>query len=111
MDQEKPSRNFLLPNGCKDLLDVIRQDESQDVAPASPPPEMEVGYETTVQQIELHGEITVKALAERLEVPSYRIIAQLIQWHVFMANDQRVLDEALAIRVAQAFGCQVNPEE
>ena len=61
------------------------------------------------KQLELRFPITVKALAEKMEVKAADLIKHLMQQKLFVSLTHQ-LEEGIAIRVAEAFHCDVLPQ-
>ena len=104
MDFEHFERGYLLPKGCKDLIDVIHLHGHPDATiflksapnPSQPAPPF-------------HGELvvpehtTVAELAQLLKQKPFKIIADLMQLGVFATANQSLGFEAVA-RIARAYG-------
>jgi translation initiation factor IF-2 len=79
------------------------------VAPPPPPPKPEPAVPVVPKRLELRFPITVKELAEKMEVKASDVIKHLMQQGVFASMTQQ-LNEATATKVAQAFHCDVLPQ-
>ena len=104
-EPEKP--RFLLPDGCKDLIDVLRR-QGQLTEPsalwgaalaqaAHPPPQ------NLPASVKLPERILVYHLAMQLGLEPYHIIGVLMEQGVF-ATMNHELDFAMACKVCAQFG-------
>lgn len=100
MENEFMKRGFLLPEGCKDLIDVwTLKGGSWQVLPSWPPPtaplvlgELIVGETTTVYE-----------LATLLNLKPFKIVADLLEIGVFASADDLVDFDTLS-RVVRKYG-------
>jgi hypothetical protein len=79
--EEKP--RFLLPDGCKDLIDALRlerEDNHEVAAETSVPLTFETKVPTAVW---IREPITVRDLATALAIPPHRVVAALMTLNVF----------------------------
>lgn len=94
-------RGYLLPEGCKDLIDVLKPKVQrgappmQPATPASLPP--------IVGEMTVAAQMTVSELATALAQKPFRIIADLMEIGVF-ANVKQELDFETISRVARKYG-------
>jgi hypothetical protein len=83
---EKP-RFLLLPDGCKDLIDVLRLQQQQadapvlayptvSFSPAEPPQELPAS-------VTLPDPVSVRALASALHLKPYEIVGSLTRFKIF----------------------------
>jgi translation initiation factor IF-2 len=81
-------------------------------APAPPvaerPPEVPAAP-TPVKRLELSFPVTVKDLADQMEVKAADVIKFLMQQKIFASMMQPV-NEAVAVKVAEAFHCEIAPQ-
>jgi hypothetical protein len=103
MTYDYSKRDYLLPEGCKDLIDVMKF-EAEKMAveqqePANPPvPLPALGGEIVVPK-----QATVAQLASILQRKPYQIIATLMQMGVF-ANVHQELDFDTLAKVIRNYG-------
>lgn len=96
-------RDYLLPPGCKDLIDVIKLEAARESKtsqrlgelPGVPPP--------VTGEILVAGSTTPKQLAELLGQKPFKIIADLMELGVFATVNQVVGFEAIS-KVARRYG-------
>jgi len=104
LDPDFTKRDYLLPAGCKDLIDVLnlnRQRKAGDgpVAAIVPlPTNATEGF-----TFEVNPTTTVKDLAEFLQVEPLGIIAILMEFGVF-ANINQVVDFDSAAKLLAKYG-------
>ena len=132
MNPEQYQRSYLLPPGCKDLIDVLRLEELQRTAPLPPEnvgdslisgaesfsqvwklkdkksPAKSVSAESFAQpgfflEVQLPASITVNYLASLLGRKPFQIIAQLMEFGIFVTAQQEVAFEAAA-KVLRKYG-------
>jgi hypothetical protein len=109
---EKP--RYLLPEGCKDLYDVIQQRKGRAELLAGLPfpkgagkidlSKLPAGFPATVQ---LPGSITVVKLAEAIHVPLLHLLIMLPQWGVDTALSQP-LDFSTAKALCFLYGVEAS---
>jgi hypothetical protein len=95
-------RDYLLPPGCKDLIDVLNLKDSRTEKPL---PWYEESPEPSPQgpMVELPASMLVKDLAQRLQMKPFKIIANLMEIGVF-ANVNQSLDFDTAARLLARYG-------
>jgi translation initiation factor IF-2 len=99
MDDDFMQRGYLLPEGCKDLVDAMRLQAEQNTQPLEP----------TTQPAQIAGElmvldsITVRDLAALLNLKPLQIIADLMGLGVF-ANVNQLLHFDAAAKVVHKHG-------
>jgi hypothetical protein len=103
MENEFMSRGYLLPEGCKDLIDVLKLNLSEQqplwqsaVVPLAPLPPLK-------GELAVKERMTVSELAEVLGQIRYRIVADLIEMGVF-ATLNHSLDFSVIARVVRKYG-------
>lgn len=105
-DCEKP--RYLLPEGCKDLNDVIRlreQGAGSETALKKNASESALPVCLTISDF-----VTVGALAYLLQVKPYRLICALIKFKTF-ARATSVISFATAAKVCAYYGVAVHKAE
>ena len=95
-------RDYLLPNGCKDLIDLLRLPE---------PNEKELPWRVPllIGEIVIPDPITTKELARVLHQKPFKIVADLMQIGVFATVDSALPLDAVA-KVARRYGYRVIRE-
>jgi hypothetical protein len=84
MENEFMKRGYLLPEGCKDLIDILKPKPSQ--APERPSPQGPAGsapLPTIIGEIHVPEGTTVTQLAALQKTKPYRIVADLMELGVF----------------------------
>lgn len=99
-DSEKP--RYLLPEGCKDLNDVIRWQQKPASVTAA---ESMLPVCVTISDF-----VTVGALAHLLQVKPYRLICALIKFKKF-ACATSIISFATAAKVCAYYGVAVHKAE
>jgi Translation initiation factor IF-2, N-terminal region len=99
MDFDYTKRGYLLPEGCKDLIDVLNlktgQEQKLPIALTPVPPV--IGELTVAEQM------TVREVADALKQKPYKIIADLMSLGVF-ANVQQLVPFEIIVRVLRQYG-------
>jgi hypothetical protein len=95
MNADYSKRDYLLPNGCKDLIDVITLQRLGTANALTPP-----GQPT---ELMVSNPISVGQLAALLGQEQTRILADLMQLGVFASVDQ-LLNFDTVCKVAQNYG-------
>jgi Translation initiation factor IF-2, N-terminal region len=101
-------RGYLLPPGCKDLIDVLDLQKRQNISAGklhSP-----VHLPTLPVQdftVELKASTTVNDLAEILHEKPFRVIAALMELGVF-ANISQIVDFDSAAKLLTKFGVRAT---
>ncbi len=108
-------RHYLLPKGCKDLIDVIRLEEAQKAyLPLRLPtlPSLHGATEPAPVKgiIFVSNATTVRQLAALLGQKPFKIIADAMQLGVF-ANVDQVLAFDSIVRIARAYGFEARKTE
>ena len=102
-------RSYLLPPGCKDLADALKKKSDAKAAKTIQPTytctvhKRQRHIAATGKTFELAASITVKELAELLDVKPFLIIVDLMQLGVFATVGQSIEFEA-ASKVLGLFG-------
>jgi hypothetical protein len=94
MKYDYDHRGYLLPEGCKDLIDVLKLPEGRKDQPELPP---------IVGELELPDPIELRELAALVNQKPFQLIADLMALGVF-ANLHQHLDFATAAKVARNYG-------
>src|SRR5215469_463814 len=100
MENEFMNRGYLLPDGCKDLNDVLKLKQKHAAAPFPYLPHMLASSDTTLKpwklppplppvtgEIVIPSQTTVKTLAALLGCKPHEIVAGLMQLGVFATPD------------------------
>ena len=120
MEHDYMQRGYLLPEGCKDLIDVLKRKPKREyyLLPKLPNQfaQLPIGYGTMIKprkqpdplppvkgEIIIPAQTTVSQLAALLSRKPFRIIADLIQMGVF-ANVWQLLGFEAISRVARKYG-------
>ena len=101
MDNEYLKRGYLLPEGCSDLIDVMKLKASAE--PAAQGISWSVSPLPIASEITVPEQMTVAELAAALNQKPFRIIGDLIQSGVFATLNQ-VLDFETIVKVFQKYG-------
>lgn len=100
MNYDYSKRGFLLPEGCKDLIDVLKlADQSKQQQPVLPPPLLP----PIIGQMEVPDQIAVRELAALVNQKPFQIIADLMGLGIF-ANVNQQLDFGTVSRVLRKYG-------
>ena len=120
MDYEFFKRGYLLPEGCKDLIDALRLKRKPErpypfiigelsflkpdfraatALPKPPPP--------IIGELKLPGKMTARELAEMLKQKPFKIVADLMQLGIFATASQQIPFGAI-IKVARLYGYTVK---
>jgi hypothetical protein len=94
MNHNDHERGWLLPEGCKDLMDVLRLREGGKEMPELPP---------VVGEIELPDRIELCELARLVNQKPFQLIVDLTALGVFAQLDQP-LDFSVAAKLARNYG-------
>jgi len=105
-------RDYLLPKGCKDLIDVIRLEEAQKAQiplrlPKLPSLPEELSAPPASGVIFVPNGITVRELAALLGQKTFKIIADAMQLGVFASANQ-VIDFNTISRIARSYGIEAR---
>ena len=96
-------RDYLLPPGCKDLIDVINLESAKRTEAHQHLGELRGVPPPITGDILVAGSTTVQQLAELLRQKPFKIIADLMELGVFAAVNQVVGFEAIS-KVARRYG-------
>ena len=91
-------RDYLLPNGCKDLIDLLRLPEPN-------PKELPWPVPPLIGEITVPVPVTAKELARLLHQKPFQIVADLMQLGVFTVNG--MLPPDVVPKVARRYGYTV----
>ena len=96
---------FLLPDGCKDLIDALRLNQQSDEAASSPdaPSTSFVSPQPLHASIPLADPVVVRDLASALHLKPFEVIHALMQFDVFASMDTQ-LDFVTASALCSHFG-------
>jgi len=96
MDDEFMKRGYLLPEGCKDLIELSKyQQKPVPKPPASPPP--------LIGEMTVTEPMTVGQLASALKQTPYQIIADLMEIGVYARLDYLIAFDAIA-KITRKYG-------
>ena len=109
---ESDQSRYLLPEGCKDLNDVIllQEQDATSISALKKNVDVPAAESTPPVCITLSGLVTVGALAHLLQVKPYRLISTLIQFKTF-ACATSVISFATASKVCAHYGVAVHKAE
>ena len=93
--QDNDERGYLLPLGCKDLLDAIKHEEANKSEPASYPP--------ITRKVMLPNVVAVRFLAEVSGQEPETVTALMNTLHI-LVDVNRSVDFAAAQKVLRYFG-------
>ena len=104
-------RGYLLPEGCKDIIDVLNMKEQQKFALSSLPaqfvPPKSIPKPTLLPAIKgeliIKTPVSVKDLAEQLGQMPFKIIADLMGIGIFASVSQHIAFETVCI-IARQYG-------
>ena len=107
----KERREYLLPSGCKDLIDVLKsKTKKSPYARAAAPPliKLTVPWKSKskvkpLPSVFLSNTVVVRELASALGIKLYRLIDLLKEMKVFTSVNQRI-PFYMAAKVAKQFG-------
>jgi hypothetical protein len=98
-NQDYSKREYLLPQGCKDLTDAIKRGEASIPQPVPEPP--------IYLRVTLPEKVSVKYLAERSGQTLRAIVALMHQWRIIVSVDRSV-DFEDAAKILRRYGIQAN---
>lgn len=101
MDYDYSKRSYLLPEGCKDLIDALTLKSQQK--PKTQLPLQSVLLPPIIGELIVQEPTTVGQLAALLKAKPFQIIADLMQWGVFATIKQEI-EFAIVLRVARKYG-------
>jgi hypothetical protein len=107
----KERRGYLLPSGCKDLIDVLKSNAKKSASiqvGASSPIKLTIPLKSKpkgkpLPSVFLSNTVVVKELASALGIKLYRLIDFLKEMKVFTSVNQRI-PFYMAAKVAKHFG-------
>ena len=96
-------RGYLLPDGCKDLIDTLKLKPHYEPKHPSPPRPVPASLPTIVGELVIPEPISVAELARLLHQKPFQIVADLMQFGVF-ASAKQMLDFKTISSVARKYG-------
>jgi len=99
MNYDNGERGYLLPEGCKDLLDALKLRDSSEQNSSLPP---------ITEVLGLPNVISAQELAVRANRKPFQVIADLMTLGVFAALDHP-LDFDTASKVVRKYGYLAQP--
>ena len=104
MDFEHFERGYLLPAGCKDLIDVIDFQTKRKPAISLRPISTSASHAPADNEVLLiFAPVTVRDLASALKQKPFKIIADLMELGVFATVSQRLGFDAV-FKIARRYG-------
>jgi hypothetical protein len=101
MEHDFMKRGYLLPEDCKDLIDVLKpKSRSEPKRPSPPPP---AALPPITGELVIPAQTSVLDLARLLGQKPFRIVADLMQFGVF-ATVKQTLDFEVISSVARKYG-------
>lgn len=100
MDYDYKKRGYLLPEGCKDLIDVLKLDMQHNQDPSLVQPAL---LTPLIGEMTVLDGMTVSQLAAALKQKPFRIIADLMQIGVFATVQQPLAFDIIA-HVVRRYG-------
>ena len=101
MDNEYMKRGYLLPEGCSDLIDVMKLKASE--GPAAQGISLSASLLPIPSEMTVPEQMTVAELAAVLNQKPFQIIADLMQIGVF-ATVNHILDFETILKVIRKYG-------
>ncbi len=98
-------RGYLLPEGCKDLIDAIKLQAA--TAGKAPLPPGQPG--SRARELVVHEPISVRELAKLLGQAPFQIVGDLMQFGVFANVNQHLAFEVVA-KVARKYGYRARKQ-
>lgn len=99
MENEFMKRGYLLPSGCKDLIDVLKSNRQPTLFGGTDPCSKKIIF----GEVTVPPQMTVNELAQALNQKPFIIIADLIKIGV-LVNGSQQLNFDLISRIAQKYG-------
>jgi hypothetical protein len=100
MENEYMKRGYLLPEGCKDLIDVLKPKVQRSVAQQQAPPRT---LPPITGELSISAQMTAMELAAVLKQKPFNIIADLMELGIFATVVQQ-LDFDTMSRVVRMYG-------
>ncbi|CAN5436114.1 hypothetical protein BH23VER1_BH23VER1_10140 [soil metagenome] len=97
-DYDYMKRGYLLPDGCKDLVDALKLKDAEGTGGASK------------GELYVRESMTVRELALSLRTKPYQLISDLLEMDVFACPDKN-LDFDTIVQVARKYGCIIKKVE
>ena len=92
MDYDYKKRGYLLPEGCKDLIDALNLKKAAEEYRPYPGAS---AHPSVVREITVPEQMTVQELAAVLNQQPFRIIADLMGFGMFATSTQEIPFEAI----------------
>jgi hypothetical protein len=109
MSPDYSKRDYLLPKGCKDLIDVVNLPAQHKTHAIWPPAKSTSELTPITGEILVSEKTTVGELATLLGQQPFRIIADLLELGIF-ANVTQTVDFEMMCKVARKYGYKArNP--
>jgi len=105
MDKDYTQRGNLLPEGCKDLIDVFKPKAELLPKLASKSP---ATLSPIKGELEVSAQMTVRELAPLLKRKPFQLIANLMEIGVFANVDQQLTFDTIA-RIVSRYGYLAKP--
>jgi hypothetical protein len=105
MDHDYKKRDYLLPEGGKDLIDVLRL----NVQPVQEQPSALRSLPPIIGEMTVADKMTVADLATLLKQKPFKIIADLMELGVFANVHETIVFEAIA-QVVRRYGYAAKKE-
>jgi hypothetical protein len=96
-------RGYLLPEGCKDLIDTLKLKPHDDPKHPSPPRPVAAPLPPIVGELVIPEQTSVSDLARLLSQKPFQIVADLMQFGIF-ATFKQTLDFQTISSVARKYG-------
>jgi hypothetical protein len=107
--EEKP--RYLLPNGCKDLVDALRLERKSELpAPThdAPEPSSSSTTQPLPASITIPDPVIVRDLAAALHMKPHEIIRELMHYNIF-ATQHAEIEFAKAFSICSDLGVVAHP--
>jgi hypothetical protein len=103
MKPDYPKRGNLLPEGCKDLIDVIRLEEKSKLAAKEFASRASSNLPAIIGEIVVPEHTTVSQLASLLNLKPFQLVSELMQLGIFAQVHQELTFTAIA-RITRKYG-------
>lgn len=100
MQNEFMQRGYLLPEGCKDLIDLL---QPKACSPAKPPSDVPANLPPVIGEITIPAYTTVAELSQMIQVTKWQLISDLMAENIFVTLHQLIPFE-VASRLARKHG-------
>jgi hypothetical protein len=101
MDYNYSKRGYLLPKGCKDLIDVLKLEAQHH--PGHPQTPLASPFPLIAGALIVPEKMTVLELATLLKQKPFKIIADMMETGIFASVNQQI-DFGVIARVAKKYG-------